>query len=67
MAEDKVKAVVDVREPESVSEVESFLGLMNDSGRFIPDLATLSELLRRLTKKVSEFKWDRPKLQLFRR
>ena len=57
VAADKVKAVVDVREPESVSEVESFLGLVNDSERFIPDLATLSEPLRRLTKKGSEFKW----------
>ena len=45
VAEDKVKVVVDVREPESVSEVESFLGLVNDSERFIPDLATPSELL----------------------
>ena len=54
---DKVKAVVDAREPESVSEVRSFLGLVNYSGRFIPDLATLSEPLRRLMKKGAEFKW----------
>ena len=55
MAADKVKAVVEAREPESVSEVRSFLGLLNYSGRFIPDLATLSEPLRRLTKKDVEF------------
>ena len=42
---DKVKALVNAREPESVSEVRSFLGLVNYSGKFIPDLATLSELL----------------------
>ena len=57
MAADKVKAVVEAREPESVSEVRSFLGLVNYSGRFIPDLATLSEPLRRLTKKDVEFQW----------
>ena len=57
VAADKVKAVVEAREPESVSEVRSFLGLVNYSGRFIPDLATLSEPLRRLTKKNVEFQW----------
>ena len=42
---DKVKALVNAREPQSVFEVRSFLGLVNYSGKFIPDLATLSELL----------------------
>ena len=53
VAANKVKAVVDARELESVSEVRSFLGLVNYSGRFIPDLATLSEPLRRLMKKCA--------------
>lgn len=57
VAADKVKAVVEAREPGSASEVRSFLGLVNYSGRFIPDLATLSEPLRRLTKKGVEFQW----------
>ena len=50
VAADKVKAVVEAGEPESVSEVRSFLGVVNFRGRFIPDLATLLEPLRRLTK-----------------
>ena len=33
VATDKLKAVVEAREPESVSEVRSFLGLVNYSGR----------------------------------
>ena len=33
------------------------MGLLNYSGRFIPDLATLSEPLRRPTKKDVEFQW----------
>ena len=33
-----------------VSETQSFLGLVNYCGRFIPDLATISEPLRCLTK-----------------
>lgn len=55
VAADKVKAVVEAREPESVSEVRSFLGLVNYNGRFIPDLATLSEPL--LIKKNVEIQW----------
>ena len=57
VAADKVKTVVEARKPESVSHIRLFLGLANYSGRFIPDLAPLSEPLRRLTKKVVEFPW----------
>ena len=50
-AEDKVKAIVDVGEAHSASEVRSFLGLANCNARFIRDFATVAEPLRRLTKK----------------
>ena len=56
-AEDKVKAVFEAREPSSASEVRSFLGLVNYCGRFIPDLATVSEPLRRLTKQETTFEF----------
>ena len=45
----------EAREPRTVSETRSFLGLVNYCGRFIPDLATLSEPLRRLTKSGTPF------------
>ena len=45
LAADKAKAVVEAREPESVSQVWSFLVLVNYSGSFIPGLATLSKPL----------------------
>ncbi|KAL9985304.1 hypothetical protein ACROYT_G007692 [Oculina patagonica] len=48
-AKDKVKAIVDAREPHSASEVRSFLGLANYNAQFIPDFATVAEPLRRLT------------------
>ena len=38
-----------------VSEVKSFLGLVNFKARFIPDLATVAEPLKRLTKKGEPF------------
>ena len=53
----KVDAILNARQPESESEVRSFLGLVNFSGRFIPNLATLSEPLRKLTRKKEKFHW----------
>ena len=55
--EEKVKAVFKAREPTTASEVGSFLALVNYSGRFIRNLATISEPLRRLTKKGVSFKF----------
>ena len=43
--EEKVKAVNEAHEPQTVSEVKSFLGLVNFNARFIPDLATVAEPL----------------------
>lgn len=54
---DKVKAVKEFRAPTSAEEVRSFLGLANYVGKFIPNLATISEPLRRLTKKDVNFEW----------
>ena len=49
--EERVQAILETREPENVTELRSFLGLANYSSRFIPHFATLTEPLRRLTKK----------------
>lgn len=54
-ARSKVEAVVNAREPQNASEVRSFLGLVNYCARFIPNFATLTEPLRRLTKKNQPF------------
>lgn len=34
--EERVRAVVEAREPQNASEIQSFLGLVNYSSRFIP-------------------------------
>lgn len=54
---ERVAAILDTREPESVAEVRSFLGLANYSSRFIPHFATQTEPLRRLLKKGTQFQF----------
>ena len=49
----KVEAVSNARRPDSVSEVRSFLGLV----KFIPDLPTVADPLRKLTRKGVPFVW----------
>ena len=55
--EDRVKAVLEAKEPKNATDVRSFLGLANYSSRFIPHFATLSEPLRRLTRKETPFEF----------
>lgn len=54
---DHLVAIEEFRQPNSVEEVRSFLGLVNYVGKFIPNLATTSEPLRQLTKKDTVFEW----------
>lgn len=54
----KVSAVKDFRVPQTAEEVRSFLGLVAYVGKFMPDLVTITEPLRTLTKKSVVFKWD---------
>jgi hypothetical protein len=51
----KVDAIVNAREPECVSELRGFLGLVNCCSRFIPDYSTLTEPLRRLIRKDTAY------------
>ena len=64
-ADAKVQAVVEAREPKNAAEVRSFLGLVNFTARFVPDLSTVSPPLRQLTKKGEPFVWDQERQQSF--
>ena len=59
----KVEAVLNAREPQSAAEV---LGLVNFCSRFIPDLATTVEPLRKLTRtKTTPFVWGKEQARSF--
>ena len=62
----KVEAMKNAQRPKSASEVRSFLGLVNFSARFVDDLATKAEPLRKLTRKNIAFKWQTEQEKAFR-
>lgn len=53
----KTQALLSFREPQNEGELRSFLGLANYMNKFIPNLATIDEPLRRLLLKNSKFEW----------
>ena len=64
-AAEKVVAVTSAREPQNASQTHDFLGLVNYCGRFIPDLATISEPLRSLTKAGTPFVFGKEQKEAF--
>ena len=53
----KVSAIVDAPQPRNVTELRSFLGMLNYYAKFIPDLATLIHPLNELLQSHRPFKW----------
>ena len=54
----KVDAVIRMPPPSDVSTLRSFLGSVQFYGKFIPNLATLSEPLNRLLRKETPWTWS---------
>ena len=63
----RVEAIANAREPKSVAEVRSFLGLVNFCARFIPNFASVCEPLRRITKQNVEFEWKTEQQEAFQK
>lgn len=63
---DKIKAIRLFREPTTMEETRSFLGLVNYVGKFIPDLATKTAPLRKLIKSNTPFEWGQEQSKAFR-
>lgn len=61
----KIQAVVSFREPRNEGELRSFLGLANYMNKFIPNLATIDEPLRRLLVKDVKFDWSSEQANAF--
>ena len=55
----KIEAILNVQPPSDVSELRSFLGMVNHYGKFIQFLSDLSAPLNRLLRKDVPWRWSR--------
>ena len=53
----KVKAICSITPPQNISELRSLMGLLNYCSEVIPDFATITKLLRELTRKSAKWQW----------
>jgi len=63
--EDRVSAIQATPPPKDSERAKKFLGLVNYVSKFIPDLASRSAPLRRLTRHDTDFVWDAAAQQAF--
>ena len=56
--EDKVRAVVEMKPPKNVKELETFLGMVTYVSRFIPNVSEKTSILRNLLRKNIVWRWD---------
>lgn len=63
----KVKSIANFPTPRNVTDLRSFLGLANQLGQFVTDLAHTTQPLRGLLKKNVAFQWLQPQQQAFQR
>ena len=56
--DDHVQAIKEAPAPKNVSELKSWLGMVNFQGQFIPDLATMAHPLYELLSSRNEFVWS---------
>ena len=61
----KVKAVVNAPDPKDVSELRSFLGIVNYYGKFLPNLATTLAPLYNLLRQSSGWNWGSKQKKAF--
>ena len=62
---EKVEAIVNAPKPNNVSELRSFLGMVQFYARFLPDLATVLKPLHHLLQKNVKWKWDKEQQQAY--
>ena len=62
----KIEAIRNLPTPKNVTEVTSFLGMVNHVSKFAKHLASKTKPLRELLKKKYTWHWEQPKEQAFR-
>src|SRR5437868_13330765 len=55
---DKVKSILELEPPQSISDIRQLMGMVNWFNKFIPDLASIAKPIYDLTSPKNEYKWD---------
>ena len=63
--EEKVRAITEASPPTNVSQLRSFLGLINYYGKFFPNLAKMLAPLYSLLQKATRWSWGKPQQSAF--
>ena len=63
---DKTKALEQMEKPTNVTQLRRFLGMVNQLGKFSPNLAQTTQPLRELLGKKSTWVWDTPQATAFK-
>ncbi|XP_018364694.1 PREDICTED: uncharacterized protein K02A2.6-like, partial [Trachymyrmex cornetzi] len=61
----EVTAILSMKQPANVKELETFLGMLTYLGKFIPNLSQKTTKLRNLTKRNTVWLWDQNAEQAF--
>ena len=64
-SEEKVAAIRDARPPKDASEGRSFMGLVQYSAKFTPDVASIAKPIQELTRKGVTFQWGKEQQTAF--
>ena len=64
-SEEKIAAVVNAQPPQNVSEVRSFVQLVQYSSKLIPNFSQVAEPLRKLLRKRQTFTWGQEQQAAF--
>ena len=64
-SEEKITAVLNARAPTNVSEVRSFVQLVQYSAKFIPNFSSVIEPMRKLLRKEQSFVWGQEQQESF--
>ena len=65
--DEKIQAIRDAPNPRNVTELRSFLGLINYYGKFLPQLSTVLAPLYRLLRKDERWSWKAEQIKAFKK
>ena len=63
---EKIKAIMDWKQPTTVTEVRSFLGLAGHYRKFVQDFSKIAKPMTQLTQKNERFEWNEKRNKLSR-